>query len=53
MKPDIWDGMTLAGAALLGGGVWAHWGPSWASMLWGALLLGVAALHAHRSREAK
>jgi hypothetical protein len=46
LKIDRWDGLTAAGAALLGGGVWAQWGAAWASMLWGLLLIGLALLHA-------
>ena len=46
--PDRWDVIPLSGAGLLGGGVWGQWGPSWACMLWGVLLLGVAILHAVR-----
>jgi hypothetical protein len=43
---DRWDGLTAAGAALLGGGVWAQWGATWACMLWGSLLIVLALLHA-------
>lgn len=46
---DRWDVITIAGAALLGGGVWAEWGPARASMLWGAILLTVATVHAARA----
>ena len=45
-RPDRWTVVELLGAGLLGGGVWAQWGPQWACMLWGLLLLGVAALRA-------
>lgn len=43
---DVWLLVELAGAGLLGGGVWAKWGAPWACMLWGLLLLGLAALQA-------
>lgn len=43
---DRWDGLTAAGAALLGGGIWAQWGAAWAFMLWGSLLIVLALLHA-------
>jgi len=46
---DRWDGLTAAGAALLGGGVWAQWGPAWACMLWGSLLIVLALVHAANS----
>lgn len=47
MKPlDAWLLVEVAGAALLGGGVWAQWGAPWACMLWGALLLALAAVQA-------
>jgi len=49
MKLDIWDGLTLAGAALIAGGIGAQWGLAWACMFLGALLLSVAALHAWRA----
>jgi hypothetical protein len=42
---DRWDGLTAAGAGLLGGGVWAQWGATWACMLWGLTLLVVALIH--------
>ncbi len=45
---DKWDVVELAGAALLGGGIWAEWGPEWACMVWGGLLLGQAQLRAVR-----
>ena len=45
---DKWDGFELVGAALLGGGIWAQWGPQWACMFWGALLLGMALLRSVR-----
>ena len=48
---DRWDLITLSGASLLGGGVWALSGPAWACMLWGGLLLTVAALHATRGAK--
>jgi len=50
MKPDAWDGIAIAGVALTGGGVWSMWGAPWACILWGILLLGVAAVHASRER---
>ena len=50
MKPDAWDAIAVAGAALAGGGVWGLWGAPWACILWGTLLLGVAAIHAYRER---
>ena len=43
---DRWDGLTTTGAGLLGGGVWAQWGAPWACMLWGALLITLALVHA-------
>lgn len=43
---DIWLVIELAGAGLLGGGVWVQWGSAWACMLWGALLLALAGLQA-------
>jgi hypothetical protein len=46
---DRWDVFSVAGAGLLGGGVWREWGPAWACMLWGALLLSLAGLHAARA----
>ena len=45
---DRWDVVELVGAALIGGGVWAEWGPQWACILWGALLLGMALLRGVR-----
>lgn len=48
MRLDRWDLIPAAGAGLLGGGVWGQWGPTWACMFWGALLLAVAAVHAVR-----
>ena len=51
---DRWDALSIVGAGLLGGGVWGHWGPALACMLWGGLLLAVAAMHAIRaSREGR
>ena len=41
---DRWTLVELAGAGLLGGGVWAEWGAPWACMFWGGLLLAVVAL---------
>ncbi len=41
---DRWTLVELAGAGLLGGGVWAEWGAPQACMLWGVLLLAVVAL---------
>ena len=41
---DRWTVVELLGAALLGAGVWAQWGPQWACMLWGVLLLGMSLL---------
>lgn len=49
-KPDIWDGIALTGAGLLGGGVWAKWGPAVACILWGSLLLLLAVTHAAHSK---
>ncbi len=46
---DRWDTIVAAGAGLLGGGIWAQWGATWACMLWGVLLLGMATLHAVRA----
>lgn len=46
---DRWDLLTAAGAALLGGGVWAQWGAPWACMLWGGLLIALAGFHAANS----
>lgn len=48
IKLDRWDLIETAGAALLGGGVWAKWGPEWACMLWGVLLLGLSLLRSVR-----
>ena len=39
---DIWDAIALAGAGLVGGGVWSMWGAPWACIFWGVLLLSVA-----------
>jgi len=50
---DRWDAVTGAGAALAGAGVWTQWGPAWALMLWGGILLGLAGLHAWRSGGAQ
>jgi hypothetical protein len=50
LTPDRWTVVELAGAGLLGGGVWAQWGPSWACMLWGGLLLAVAMVAARPER---
>lgn len=49
MNLDRWDALLLAGAGLLGGGIWGEWGWTWASMLWGSLLLSLAGLHAARA----
>jgi len=49
MKPDRWDIVSLLGSGLAGGGIWAQWGPPWACMFWGGVLLGLAAVHAWRS----
>ena len=46
LMPEPWSVVELAGAALLGGGVWSVWGAPWACMLWGALLLVLAAARA-------
>ena len=43
-KIDPWTAIELAGASLLGGGVWMEWGPQWACIVWGVLLLSVATL---------
>lgn len=52
MRIDRWILVEVAGAGLLGGGVWAQWGAPWALMLWGALLLAVASLRAVRVGQA-
>jgi hypothetical protein len=49
MKPDRWDVVSLLGASLAGGGIWAQWSAPWACMFWGGMLLGLAAVHAQRS----
>jgi uncharacterized membrane protein HdeD (DUF308 family) len=38
---DRWDLVGLAGAVLIGGGVWALSRPAWASVVWGSMLLAV------------
>ncbi len=48
-KVERWTLAELLGAGLLGGGVWAEWGPSWAFMLWGGLLLALVTLRAAMS----
>lgn len=45
-----WDVLTLVGAGLLGGGVWALWGAPWACILWGGMLLSLCGLRAWSSR---
>lgn len=45
-KVDRWTLVEIAGAALMGAGVWVEWGPQWACMLWGGLLLALATLRA-------
>lgn len=52
MRVDRWDVIGLAGAGLMGAGVWLQWGPGWACMLWGALLLALGGLHAARTGRA-
>lgn len=49
---DRWDALSFTGSGLLGGGVWWNWGPGWACMLWGLVLLGIAGLHAAREGRA-
>ena len=44
IKVDRWTLVDLAGAGLLGAGVWTQWGSAWAYMLWGVLLLGMSLL---------
>ena len=51
--PDRWTVVELTGAGLLGGGVWAQWGASWACIVWGALLLIVATIAARLSAPAR
>lgn len=52
LVPDRWTVVELAGAALLGGGVWSQWGPAWACMLWGCLLLTVATIATRQAAPA-
>lgn len=50
---DRWDVLTLCGAGLLAGGVWAQWGAPWACMLSGGMMLGTVAIHAWRAGGAR
>jgi hypothetical protein len=45
---DRWTVVEVVGTAFLVGGVWAKWGPAWASMLFGAMLLAVATIAARQ-----
>jgi uncharacterized membrane protein HdeD (DUF308 family) len=38
---DRWDCVGIAGAALIGGGLWALSNPAWAAIFWGALLMAL------------
>ena len=46
---DRWDAVGLAGAASIGGGLWAVGSPAWAAMFWGALLLALYIAHELRA----
>jgi hypothetical protein len=50
---DPWNVVEVVGAALLGGGVWAEWGPQWACMLWGSLLLMASTVRAVAIRASR
>jgi hypothetical protein len=47
-KIERWTLIECLGAGLLVGGVWGEWGPTWASMLLGVLLLAVATVAARQ-----
>lgn len=48
MSGDRWSLVEALGTAFLVGGVWARFGPAWASMLLGAMLLVVATIAARQ-----
>lgn len=50
-RVDRWTIVEGVGTAFLVGGVCAKWGPAWASMLLGVLLLAVATIAAYRGEE--
>lgn len=52
-RPDRWTVIDVAGAGLLGGGVWARCGASWACILWGVMLLSLSCIRAWRAGGAR